>query len=90
MGYKRKIFYAFGQGASQLGRWRFPTDAFNSFLLPKPRFEEQMAIATLLDVETAKIDALIAEQGRLIALLKEKRQAVISHAVTKGLDPTRR
>ena len=47
---------------------------------------EQAAIATFLDRETAKIDALIAEQQRLIELLKEKRQAVISHAVTKGLN----
>ena len=45
------------------------------------------AIAAFLDRETAKIDALVEEQQRLIALLKEKRQAVISHAVTKGLDP---
>ena len=45
------------------------------------------AIATFLDRETAKIDALVAEQEKLIALLQEKRQAVISHAVTKGLDP---
>ncbi|MCH2221003.1 MAG: restriction endonuclease subunit S [Dechloromonas sp.] len=44
--------------------------------------------AAFLDRETAKIDALVAEQERLIALLKEKRQAVISHAVTKGLDPS--
>ena len=49
---------------------------------------EQSSIATFLDDETAKIDALVAEQQRLIELLKEKRQAVISHAVTKGLDPT--
>jgi type I restriction enzyme S subunit len=48
---------------------------------------EQSAIAAFLDRETARIDALIEEQERLIALLKEKRQAVISHAVTKGLDP---
>ena len=44
-------------------------------------------IATFLDAETSKIDALIAEQRRLIELLKEKRQAVISHAVTKGQNP---
>jgi type I restriction enzyme S subunit len=49
--------------------------------------DEQLAIATFLDHETAKIDALIAEQQRLIELLQEKRQAVISHAVTKGLNP---
>ena len=54
-------------------------------LLPPP--EEQTAIATFLDHETAKIDALVAEQEKLIALLQEKRQAVISHAVTKGLNP---
>jgi type I restriction enzyme, S subunit len=46
-----------------------------------------MGIASFLDRETAKIDALIAEQQRLIELLQEKRQAVISHAVTKGLNP---
>jgi type I restriction enzyme S subunit len=52
-----------------------------------PSFSEQFAIAEFLDRETAKIDALVAEQERLIALLQEKRQAVISHAVTKGLNP---
>ena len=52
-----------------------------------PPKEDQLAIATFLDHETAKIDALIAEQQRLIELLQEKRQAVISHAVTKGLNP---
>ncbi len=52
-----------------------------------PPANEQRAIATFLDQETAKIDALIAEQERLIELLQEKRQAVISHAVTKGLNP---
>jgi type I restriction enzyme S subunit len=46
---------------------------------PRP---EQLAIATFLDRETAKIDALVEEQKQLIELLKEKRQAVISHAVT--------
>jgi type I restriction enzyme S subunit len=54
-------------------------------LLP-PRKAEQQAIASFLNRETAKIDALVAEQEQLITLLKEKRQAVISHAVTKGLD----
>lgn len=49
---------------------------------------EQTQIARFLDHETARIDALIEEQQRLIELLKEKRQSVISHAVTKGLDPT--
>lgn len=52
-----------------------------------PPASEQRAIATFLDKETAKIDSLIAKQERLIELLQEKRQAVISHAVTKGLNP---
>ena len=56
--------------------------------VPIPGGPEQTQIAHFLDHETARIDALIAEQQRLIELLKEKRQAVISHAVTKGLDPT--
>lgn len=57
---------------------------FPIVLPPQPT---QRAIAAFLDRETAKIDRLIEEQRRLIALLKEKRQAVISHAVTKGLNP---
>ncbi|RUR43434.1 restriction endonuclease subunit S [Vreelandella populi] len=57
------------------------------FYLPLPPTEEQLTIATFLDHETARINALVEEQQRLIALLKEKRQAVISHAVTKGLEP---
>lgn len=56
-------------------------------LLVAPPCEEQEAVVAFLDRETAKIDALIAEQEKLIPLLGEKRQAAISHAVTKGLDP---
>ena len=52
-----------------------------------PPLPEQTQIAAFLDRETAKIDELIAVQRRLTELLKEKRQAVISHAVTKGLNP---
>src|SRR5690606_15126812 len=62
-------------------------DDFRSLLFAVPSWLEQNQIAHFLDHETAKIDALIAEQKRLIELLKEKRQAVISHAGTKGLNP---
>ena len=55
--------------------------------MPIPTREEQKTIAAFLDLETGKIDALIAEQRQLVELLAEKRQAVISHAVTKGLNP---
>lgn len=59
-----------------------------NYRLAIPSFPEQAHIARFLDHETARIDGLIEEQMRLIELLKEKRQSVISHAVTKGLDPT--
>ncbi|MEJ8673097.1 restriction endonuclease subunit S [Chromobacterium amazonense] len=62
-------------------------DQFGNFWLACPCADETVAIAAFLDHETAKIDALITEQEKLIALLAEKRQAVISHAVTKGLNP---
>jgi len=52
-----------------------------------PPLPEQHAIAAFLDRETARINALIAKKQRFIELLEEKRQALISHAVTKGLDP---
>jgi len=56
-------------------------------LVPIPTLNEQSAIVMFLDRETSKIDSLISEQEKLIELLKEKRQAIISHAVTKGLNP---
>jgi len=62
-------------------------EIINNLQIPLPPLPEQYAISAFLDRETAKIDALVAEQEKLIELLKEKRQAVISHAVTKGLDP---
>jgi type I restriction enzyme, S subunit len=62
-------------------------DELERFAVPTPPAPEQRAIAAFLDRETAKIDALVAEQRRLMDLLREKRQAVISHAVTKGLNP---
>ncbi|EGT5682588.1 restriction endonuclease subunit S [Cronobacter turicensis] len=63
------------------------TSNLNSFEIPLPPQTEQDRIVNFLDHETAKIDNLIEKQQQLIELLKEKRQAVISHAVTKGLNP---
>jgi len=78
-----KVFYSMGGGLRQSMKFadlkRMPT-----LLPPLP---EQTQIAAFLDRETAKIDELVAEQRRLMELLKEKRQAVISHAVTQGLNP---
>lgn len=71
----------------RIGQWDIDPDHLRRVPVPLPSLAEQAAIAAFLDRETSKIDALVEAQTRLIELLKEKRQAVISHAVTKGLDP---
>jgi len=62
-------------------------DDIKGAYIPVPSKDEQLSILNFLDHETAKIDTLIAKQQQLIKLLKEKRQTVISHAVTKGMNP---
>ena len=62
-------------------------EMLGSIKCPVPPYEEQHAIAAFLDRETARLGALIEKKHRFIELLEEKRQALISHAVTKGLDP---
>lgn len=69
------------------GQKRVPDDFVRNFAWSFPPLAEQTTIAAFLDRETAKIDALVAEQEKLLTLLAEKRQATISHAVTKGLNP---
>ena len=71
----------------RVNQWDLDPDEFKRIELLLPNKEEQAKIFAFLDHETAKIDTLIEEQKTLIQLLKEKRQAVISHAVTKGLNP---
>ena len=87
LGYRNKILFAFGQGAAQMGRWRLQSETFNSLKMPFPSIEEQEKIVSFLDTETARIDTLIAKQEKLIELLEEQRKSIISHAVTKGLNP---
>ena len=65
----------------------FTHEKFSDLRIPKPPIPEQRAIAAFLDRETARIDGLIEKKQRQIELLQEKRAALISHAVTKGLDP---
>ena len=69
------------------GQKRISGDFVRNFRHPLPSFSEQQAIADFLDRETAKIDALVAKKERLIDLLQEKRTALITRAVTRGLDP---
>ena len=63
-------------------------DSVREIEVPMPDLEQQRAVSTYLDRETAEIDAFIADQEELIGLLTERRSATISHAVTKGLDPS--
>ena len=69
------------------GQKRVPDGFVRNFATAFPPLPEQTQIVAFLDRETAKIDELVAEQWQLMALLKEKRQAVISHTVTRGLNP---
>ncbi|HIJ91584.1 MAG: restriction endonuclease subunit S [Desulfobulbaceae bacterium] len=79
-------FYRFGKGIVA-DLWSTNASEMRNIKLPIPSQHEQEQIANFLDHETAKIDTLIDKQQQLIKLLQEKRQAVISHAVTKGLNP---
>ena len=73
--------------ANGVTRYGLTGDSIRASVLPLPPLAEQRAIAAFLDRETAKIDSLVAKKERLIELLQEKRTALISRAVAKGLDP---
>lgn len=68
-------------------RWRMYTDDFGQVLTILPPLSEQTAMVTYLDRVTSQIDKAIAQQQRMIDLLNERKQIIIQHAVTKGLDP---
>ena len=80
-------FMDLGQYSVSAAQPGIAVDRINALPIVIPTLDEQNSIGDFLDHETAKIDHLIEKQQQLIELLKEKRQAVISHAVTKGLDP---
>ncbi|MGB8347087.1 MAG: restriction endonuclease subunit S [Ktedonobacteraceae bacterium] len=81
----REIGAAMMYGAA--GQQRVPGDFVSNFRIGLTSLSEQQAIAAFLDRETARVNALIVKKERLIELLQENRAALISHAVTKGLDP---
>jgi type I restriction enzyme S subunit len=76
--------------ANGITRFGLGGEAIRTGLFAIPPEFEQHAIATFLDLETAKIDALVGKKERVIELLHEKRTSLITHAVTKGLDPKAR
>ena len=81
-----RYFKAFSAGVID-SRLRLYPDTFGQLSCGVPPISEQGFLVAFLDRETSNIDALIEEQQRLITVLKEKRRAVITHAVTRGLNP---
>nr|WP_311476169.1 restriction endonuclease subunit S [uncultured Neisseria sp.] len=79
--------YDFSPLISGSAQPKLTKDNLASILLPSPTVEEQTAIAHYLDTKLGEIDALIDKQQTLLEKLAEQRTAVITHAVTKGLDP---
>ena len=80
----RPALVSLGQGSTFM---ELPKDRLETIPILQPSPEEQHTIAAFLDRETSKIDALVAKKERLIKLLQEKRTALITRTVTKGLDP---
>ena len=78
----------FHVAANGITRFGLGGDAIRTGVFPIAPIEEQRSIADFLDRETARIDALVARKERLIELLREKRAALITRAVTRGLDPS--
>ncbi len=76
--------YLFNSGATILHLYK---NVFENFALPIPNYSEQDRITSYLENETARIDALVGKKTSFIELLREKRQALINRAITKGLDP---
>jgi type I restriction enzyme S subunit len=82
IGYLLKIFYAYGRGAAQFGRWRLPANEFKSFIFPVPTDDEQKKIVKYLDEKTSSIDQIIEKKQKQIEFLEEKRVSSISAAIS--------
>ena len=82
------INHQFQIAATGVTRYGLPKNAIGEAIIPLPPLPEQQAIAAFLDRETGRIDALIAKKKSLLSLLAEQRIALISRAVTKGLNPS--
>jgi type I restriction enzyme S subunit len=92
-GYLFRVFcseilnYQFKVSANGVTRFGLPSSAVDSAILPRPPIGEQQVISDFIDSETARIDALVETRFRLLELLEERRLAVITNWVTKGLNP---
>lgn len=86
MGYLYKIWFAYGRGAAQLGRWRLPTDEFKNLNLPYPPLDEQNEIVSFIENEVSKIDILIKKETELVGKLKELKSLIISNVISGKID----
>lgn len=73
--------------ANGVTRFGIPKSEIGAMALPVPPLPQQRVIAAYLDRETARLDALVAAKQRVLGLLAEKRRALITRSVTRGLDP---
>ena len=80
--YKNKVFYGFGQGVSNMGRWRLPAVNFNKITIPVPPIEEQEKIVDYLDLKCNQIDKLIEIKQQKIEKLNEYKKSLIYEYVT--------
>ena len=80
--YRNKIFYAFGQGAANMGRWRLPAQNFNKMLIPVPKVDDQYVLASYLDTKCAQIDQLISLKESKIEKLQQYKRSLIYEYVT--------
>lgn len=80
--YKERIFYAFGQGVSNLGRWRLPRSSFNNTYFPLPSIEEQKNISKYLDNRISKVEKVIKYRKQIIKKLEEYKKSLIYECVT--------
>lgn len=86
IGYKRKIFYKFGKGAANQGRWRMPKDAFYNYAIQVPPIKEQISIAEECDRVEKQINKMIAGIQQEISLVEELRTKTIFDVVTGQVD----
>lgn len=84
--YRRHAFYRFGRGAANVGRWRLPADAFKSFEIPLPPYEEQIKIVQAIGDEEQKTQTAIECLKKQIDLLNDLKTRLISDTVTGKID----
>lgn len=85
--YWAMAMFAHGKGVSYDNRWTINAEGVKNYEIPVPSIEEQNAIVESIQRDTAKVDALIANQESQIEKLKAYKQSIITEVVTKGLDP---